>query len=109
VAGYSGRGRQNRRTNGRIQPDYSLGGYHTFLPTANTPIFVANVETILEHDSELFRSFVNTNVIVKDLLAYLLSSKLDNTIIFMIFFSQNLLYGYYVGRCTIQLIRNTVD
>ena len=77
MAGYSGRGRQNRRTNGPIQPAYSLGGYHTFLPTANTPTFVANVAPILEHHSGLFRTFINTLVTVKDLLAYLLSLQLD--------------------------------
>src|SRR6266852_5132423 len=86
VAGYSGRGRQNRPTNGPIQPAYSLGGYRTFLPTANTPTSVANVTSILGHDSELFRSSVNTHSL-KDLLAYLLSLKLDNK--FMAFFSMS--------------------
>jgi hypothetical protein len=52
VAGYSGRGRQNRRTNGPIQPAYGLGGYRRFPPTSNTLTFVVNVVLISKHDSE---------------------------------------------------------
>ena len=52
MVGYSGRGKQNRQTNGLIQPAYSLGGSRPYLPTANTLTFVANVSTILGHDSD---------------------------------------------------------
>lgn len=79
MVGYSGRGKQNRRTTGPIQQAYSMGGYPTTPRTSNTPTFVANATPILEHDdSELFMSFVNTRSL-KDLLAYLLSLELDNT------------------------------
>lgn len=91
MAGYSGRGRQNRRTNGPIQPAYSLGGYRAFLPIANTPTSVANVATILERDPRLFRAFVNTLATVKDLLRTLLEIG-QYKIIFLAFYSRGLVW-----------------
>jgi hypothetical protein len=66
VVGYSGRGKQNRRTNGLIQPTYSLVGFRPYLPTANTLTFVANISTILEHDSDFSCLFQYT--LIKELV-----------------------------------------
>ena len=67
MVGYSGRGKQNRRTNGLIQPVYSLVGFQPYLPTANTLTFVANVSTILEHASEFSCLFQYT--LIKELVS----------------------------------------
>ena len=63
MVGYSGRGKQNRRTNGLIQPACSLVGFRPYLPTANTLTFVANVSTILEHDSDFSCLFQYTQLV----------------------------------------------